>query len=1146
MRQAGREYGNGIYADSTDEAQNLEAQGYHKCGNQLCQFYIDPRVLEEVERYGEGRFQCPHCGLNQDLLAAIGQHPDEFSPGGATHSGLKLGEFGQIGEDLIESLGVIPGYGQIVWWHQGGAPSNSYLDGATAEWGVEVKTINSEAKNLRFIVRPIDRGTKLQAAADPSWFNESLGDESLAEALPRLKLHGVLGLLVILDMATSKADIYAREFPLQSDVATQQLTGIKHFRTQNAKLILEGVPFPNPLEDPRHPDFVPFEDRTHADNTPAIFSRVALDLGAGDAYPGSTPQYENDHFEEEQNGNLWGLPLEYDFVLNGGQIEITPVSHSHLLPERASNGPGARGHVTVENGKAVWQVEGNVSPHALTKVFKDYGKQMDWIWGGLTNIEGEPISDDFAPKKSLYYYYAKEADHLVLSPSAEALFSNGAEVPQGNGTAGYLVVQGRRVHAGGLDHGALPGLLEWADESGHTVVGGNDNVIKTIEDLEQWNFSDPHTDLTEFNKDEDWDRAPEGVFECQHCGARSSTYAAHLDHVRGHEPLVTPPTEDGQFPEVEENAIEDSHFTPQQPGIDVVTRYVFGAGEVAPKDMFSEPVPFIFDIEKDAIYTGHPGAKHSDIEGNFTPGGIVEGTYEPGGKVWIRSFTNYPYSLRHMLELWTYQHPEFEITGLGKRDMEGNEMKMAAVNDPGRELLRLVNNDPSTKLAWETLKGAGGDVYVVGGAVRDVLNGKAPNDLDLLVRGIPGEAVRRALEALPGRVDLTGKDFGVYRYRNAGHETEIALPRREQSTGELHTDFDVQTDYNMNVEEDLARRDFTVNAMAFDLDTNTLIDPFNGQQDIKDKRLRVVHEDSFAEDPTRVIRALVARAKHGFEPDDATADDMRASAATLASEPKERLQKELDKIFETTKPSDAIKLAHDTGVLRYLLPEVEEAWDFDQNNPHHNYPLGEHLINVLDNATRDSDDPDVRLAALLHDIGKPHSAWQNPETGFNHYYRGPDGQGADHETVGAELAEARLKDLKYPNTRAERVRDLIQHHMYPDFSSQKGARKFLNRVGDHADDLLTLRQADRYGKGTDEYQDSKTPVDTQRDLVWEVRNGQQPTDRSGLAINGSDLINAGIPAGPQIGKILHDLTQAVLEDPSLNERETLLDRALSI
>lgn len=200
-------YENGILAETPQEAYDLQKGGYYKCRNQLCGFMISPDYLSQADDHQHFQFTCPHCGLTYDIEHREGGRP---KPGGATNSGLGLDVFGQIGEDIIEQMGQIPGYGPLVWWHKGGSVSNSYLDGATAEWGVEVKTVNWASQNLRMNVNPKDRITKNRAAADPKWFSNILQDDSLTQALPQLNLHGILGVLVIVDMHNSVADVYVR------------------------------------------------------------------------------------------------------------------------------------------------------------------------------------------------------------------------------------------------------------------------------------------------------------------------------------------------------------------------------------------------------------------------------------------------------------------------------------------------------------------------------------------------------------------------------------------------------------------------------------------------------------------------------------------------------------------------------------------------------------------------------------------------------------------------------------------------------------------------------------------------------------------------------------------------------------------------
>lgn len=567
--------------------------------------------------------------------------------------------------------------------------------------------------------------------------------------------------------------------------------------------------------------------------------------------------------------------------------------------------------------------------------------------------------------------------------------------------------------------------------------------------------------------------------------------------------------------------------------------YKLAAGE-EPKDMIQAPVPFIYDIQQDHITTGHPGMKTSDIMGQFTPGGIVEGYYEPGGKVVINTQTNMPYSTYHMMQLWYWTHPQMQITGLELEDQQGKRQKLASAIGP--YIKTLVGTDAAAWNAYQALRDAGGKVYAVGGAVRDALLGNDPKDIDLMVSGLPQEQVSHVLERLPGRVDLTGKRFGVYRYKTKGQEVEVALPREDTYDGERRGQGKITVDPNLPVEDDLLRRDFTVNSMAVDLDSGQLIDPHGGQQDAASRTLRTTHPASFEEDPTRLVRALVASSRHGLVPDERTRQEMEANASRLDRESPDALKQQLDKLLESPNPAGALRLAHETGVLGHLFPELENNFDYDQNNPHHDQSLGQHSLNVLSNVARETTDPDLRLAALLHDVGKPASAWVDPATGISHYYQGMvDGQivGADHAAVGADMADKRLRETyNFPTARIRRVRDLIQHHMFPAFQTPKGARKFLNRVGDHADDLLTLRESDQDSKDQDLQE-----ADKMRNLVEQARSAGDPTTQSALSLNGNDIIGLGVKPGPQVGQILRQLTNDVVENPQLNDREALTQRA---
>lgn len=991
-------------------------------------------------------------------------------------------------------------------------------------------------------------------------------------------------------------------------------------------------------------------------------SRIALDY-AGDSHPGQEPQMQEDisnrYWHDEP---VYNDDSEYKFVYANGKLEVSPGhDHEELAGhtgiEENHTGPMAVGYVSLMDGRATWEVKANISPKALERVFKDYGKHLGWDWGGISNLDGEPVGGGSEFLSSYRFRFAK--NHLYLGTEqtrdrdlieqilnedkeekdiAESFYGNikrhgqKAEIHLFAGPQAF-----QSTHRPSLEK-TLSALGEWSADNGLQLVGANDNVIKTIEDLDQDNIysPDPHQKEKAFFPDSQGDGLTD-PYECEYCGESfpdEFTFESHQEmrHGNQHE---DGPREDGQFPDLNPDAPSpfQPHFTPQQPEtmalasvkqasrvdraipLDDHDYYVafkhgcavgmasvkegsidqlhnatqdpsvdesiiakleqynlelkanvrtadsafkrrgwlltngiwkWAAGK-APKDLIDGDMPFIYDVQEDAIYVGNPGEKTSQIPGKFTPGGIVEGTYEPGGKVFIRSMTNMPYSVRHVIELFYWQHPELEVGSVSLRDDDGQETKLAAEehqeqNQVGAYVKVLAAADPVAHAAQKALQQAGGQVYAVGGAVRDAMLGNTPKDIDLMVSGLEPKSVRSVLEQLPGRVDLTGDAFGVFRYRQGKHDVEIALPRKEQSNGVGHQDFDVQVDHTMPVEDDLGRRDFTANAMAVDLATGQLVDPYNGAGDIAEGKLRAVHDHSMHDDPLRVARALVAHARHGLEPDEYTRAQMFTNADSLTHLPAERIQAELDKIMASPEPAKAIVLAHRTGVLRNILPEVDDCFGYDQNNPHHELELGDHLVSVLKRTARTTDDPDVRLAALLHDIGKPDSAWTDPVTGSNHYYAGPEGQGANHEDVGADLAEFRMKELRYPNDRTQRVKDLIQHHMISFPTTPKGARRFLNKVGPHADDLMILREADQgQGKGKDH--SGSTDVSLATDLINQTRQEAQPTGRAQLAVNGRDLMDAGIAQGPELGAILNKLTDAVVDDPSLNNKETLIEMA---
>jgi len=447
------------------------------------------------------------------------------------------------------------------------------------------------------------------------------------------------------------------------------------------------------------------------------------------------------------------------------------------------------------------------------------------------------------------------------------------------------------------------------------------------------------------------------------------------------------------------------------------------------------------------------------------------------------------------------------------------------------------------------------DAYLVGGGVRDELLELESKDADFLVPGVDADTLRARLEP-HGRVEdlvVAGRLVGLRLYprdrelrRLAPAGIELAPPRRERSTGPGRHDFEIVTDPDASVQDDLARRDFTVNAMARRLADGTLVDPFDGQSDLERRVLRTVSPHSFAEDPLRLVRGLRLVSQRGLEPDAATLRQMREEAPSVKLVSAERIggglaadgMGELSKLLLGSQPARALRLARDTGVLVELLPEFAPAIGFEQDSRWHDLTVDEHIFEVVQ-AAADADRPlRVRLAALLHDLGKPVVAWRGPE-GEVHFY-GRDG-GPGHEEVGAELAARALQRLRYPNDLRSRVVKIVRHHMLdPGRGGARRARRLLARHGEElALDLVDHREADLRARPHAE--GDLHALERFRAVLEEERSS--PHRLRDLAVDGDDLIELGYRPGPDLGRTLDRLLEEIVDDPSLNRRDHLLTRA---
>lgn len=870
--------------------------------------------------------------------------------------------------------------------------------------------------------------------------------------------------------------------------------------TKDLHSYLEGAkekPWYTEEEVPDYPRTGPMWDWFHQQGENTTSAKLAMDW-MGDSYPGE------DHTEEKQINKDWTqLQFTEDpkekittahWFMSGGYVKISDDDFDDLyaaMGHQADWKPLAYGSVDIYyNYEMMFHVEKtNMAMHLVEKRLKKYCTDQQLKYEGVLMPDGTMWAD----------------------PSKQAGWEVTAEVP---------------------------GV-------------GRENPEKL------WRMHMIDTQPVEYYGEQDSkiDAEPQGEMICPHCGEICDSYGDFLVHEqRTHSDGLGIP--DVPQPVVDMDDPIPAHFNtnPDTRTDQTINRQASWREHVSAKmPLIPAPIPFIFDIEGDKLHSGQPGHRHHDIrpKDKLTPN-VVEGLFLPDGKLQFRTDSTMPYSVRYIIRMWYTHYPELEVKHVEKL-VGDKKYKLANANNIGGRVRDVAFTDQAANEVYNALH-MYGDVFIVGGAVRDTVLGKLPKDIDMLAAGIEPESISTLLNTLPGRTDFTGQAFGVFRYKALdGSEVEIALPRTEVSTGAGHKDFQVQTNPYLSIEEDLARRDFTGNAMAVNMRTGELIDPYNGQQDLRDRKLRLVDPKAFQDDPLRILRAFAAISKQGVRPDDDTKKEIEEQAYRLRALPEERIQMELDKIMGGADPERAIRAMRDMHVLEYVLPEVAATVDFDQKNKHHRKTLDEHILEVVRKTAEESDDPDVRYGALFHDIGKPPSQWIDDQ-GFGHYYKKihldpktkkPTGEesGADHAEVGAQMTHDLMTRLKYPNDRRDRVEHLVKHHMFEPFNTPTGAGKFLKRVGDeHAHDLLTLRAADQEGKGMDEWE-NQTPVSLQRQLVDQWQDDMNATKVSDLAINGNDLIKAGMQPGPEFSRILNKLLEAVIENPGLNHPETLLEMA---
>ncbi len=430
------------------------------------------------------------------------------------------------------------------------------------------------------------------------------------------------------------------------------------------------------------------------------------------------------------------------------------------------------------------------------------------------------------------------------------------------------------------------------------------------------------------------------------------------------------------------------------------------------------------------------------------------------------------------------------------------------------------------------LRAAGHEAYLVGGCVRDLLLAREPKDWDITTNARPEDIQK-----------LFPETFYENEYGTVGVVTESDNPRLKvievtpyriegKYSNARHPD-DVQ--FSDTLEDDLRRRDFTVNAIAYEPSTGELVDRHDGQTHLKEKRLVTVGDahERFEEDALRMLRAIRLSAELDFVLDTEVAAGIAAQASQLEKISRERVRDELSRILMSPRPLQALYVAQKLGILKYVIPELEEGIGCAQNQAH-SFDVFEHLMRSLQHAADKEWPLDVRLAVLLHDIGKPATReWSEDKKDWTFY---------GHDVVSGRMAKKILNDLKFPKETITKVVLLVRWHMFfsdPDLVTLSAVRRLIARVGpENIGDLVNLRVCDRIGTG----RPKEHPFRLRKYMSMIDEAMRDPISVGMLKIDGAKLIEMGEAPSPRIGWILHALLEEVLDDPQKNTEEYLQKR----
>ncbi len=426
------------------------------------------------------------------------------------------------------------------------------------------------------------------------------------------------------------------------------------------------------------------------------------------------------------------------------------------------------------------------------------------------------------------------------------------------------------------------------------------------------------------------------------------------------------------------------------------------------------------------------------------------------------------------------------------------------------------------KTIIQTLEDGGYEAYAVGGCVRDSLLHRTPEDWDITTAAKPEDIKRFFRRTIDTGIQhgtvtvMLGNDgFEVTTYRIDGDYEDSRHPK--------------EVTFTSNLLEDLKRRDFTINAMAYN-DTKGLIDAFDGMEDLEKKIIRAVGDpnERFEEDALRILRAIRFSAQLGYTIEEKTLNAIKKLAFTLERISAERIRVELVKLLISPNP-DLLRTAYDTGVTKVILPEFDCMMKMPQNNPHHMYTVGEHTIRTI---AAIEPDKVLRLTMLFHDIGKP-STMTEDDKQIYHFY--------GHERASEEMTVKIMRQLTFDNETIRKVRKLVLYHDNKPRLTAAGVRKAIHEIGEDVFPLLfPVKRADIFAQSDYKRQEKVQYVDDLESMYQSIMAAGDCLSLKELAVSGKDLISMGMKPGKEIGETLHRLLYDVLECPEHNTKEYLL------